>query len=87
MISRESKVDINYFHRQRLSYREISRKTGRDRRTVKRYAEHPELIGQARGKVERPSILDEFRPVVEGWLGACPSIPEYRVARIYDAPD
>jgi len=68
MISRESKVDINFLHRQGLSYREIGRKIGRDRRTIKRYADNPELVGAARAKVQRPSILDEFRPVVEGWL-------------------
>jgi transposase len=68
MISRESKVDINFLHRQGLSYREIGRKIGRDRRTVKRYADNPELIGQVRAKVQRPSILDQFRPMVEGWL-------------------
>ena len=68
MISRENKVDINYFHRQGHSYREIARKIGRDRRTVKRYAENPELIGQGRAKVERQSILDPFVPVIESWL-------------------
>ena len=68
MISRETKVDISYFHRQGHSYREIARKSGRDRRTVKRYAENPELIGQGRAKVERPSILDPFVPVIKGWL-------------------
>lgn len=68
MVSRETKVDINFLHRQGHSFREIARKTGRDRRTVKRYSENPELIGQGRAKVERPSILDRFVPVVEGWL-------------------
>jgi len=68
MVSRETKVDISYFHRQGHSYREIARKSGRDRRTVKRYAENPELIGQGRAKVERPSILDPFAPVIESWL-------------------
>lgn len=68
MISRESKVDIDYFHRQGLSYREIARKTGRDRRTVKRYAQNPELIRQGRAKVERASILDPFVDVIKSWL-------------------
>ncbi len=68
MVSRENKVDISYFHRQGHSYREIARKSGRDRRTVKRYAENPELIGQGRAKVERESILDPFVPVIESWL-------------------
>lgn len=68
MVSRENKVDISYFHRQGHSYREIARKSGRDRRTVKRYAQNPELIGQGRAKVERPSILDPYVPVIESWL-------------------
>ena len=68
MLSRESKVDISYFHHQGHSYREIARKSGRDRRTVKRYAENPELLGQGRATVERPSILDPFVPVIESWL-------------------
>ena len=68
MISRETKVDISYFHSRGHSYREIARKSGRDRRTVKRYAENPELIGQGRAKVERSSILDPFAPMIESWL-------------------
>jgi len=34
MISRENKVDINYFHRQGLSFREIARKTGTSKSTL-----------------------------------------------------
>jgi transposase len=68
MVSRETKVDINFLHRRGLSYREIARKTGHDRRTVKRYAENPQLLGQGRAKVERKSILDPFKPVIESWL-------------------
>jgi transposase len=65
MITRETKVDINYLQ---LSYREIARKTNRDRRTVKKYAENPELIGQSRKNVERESKLDPFMPMIENWL-------------------
>lgn len=68
MVSRKTKVDTDYFHRQGLSYREIARKTGRDRRTVKKYADNPELIGQGRVKVERPSILDPFVLAIKTWL-------------------
>ena len=81
MIARETKVDMSFFHRQGLSYREISRKTGRDRRTVKRYAENPELLGQARAKVNRQSILDSFRPTIEGWLE---DDPEYQATWVFD---
>jgi transposase len=81
MLARETKVDISYFHRQGLSYREISRKTGRDRRTVKRYAENPELIGQGRATVNRQSILDPFRPTIESWLE---DDPQYRATWVFD---
>jgi len=81
MISRETKVDISFLNRQGHSYREIARKTGRDRRTVKRYAQNPELIGQGRTKVERESILDPFVPVIESWLG---EDGEYRASWILD---
>ncbi len=68
MILRETKVNISYFKQHGFSQREIARKTGKHRKTVKRYAENPELIGQFRAKVERPSILDEFQPTIESWL-------------------
>jgi transposase len=68
MISREAQVDIRYLHRQGLSYREIGKKTGHDPRTVKRYAEHPELIGRPRQARPRASKLDEFAPLISGWL-------------------
>lgn len=81
MLSRETRVDINFLQRQGLSYREIARKTGRDRRTVKRYAENPDLIGQGRAKVNHQSILDPFRPVIEAWLE---DDQEYRATWIFD---
>ena len=68
MITRRTKVDINYFKQQGLSYREIARKTNSDRRTVKKYAENPELLGQPRKAVERESKLDPFMPMIENWL-------------------
>lgn len=68
MISRETEVEINYLHHQRLSYREIARKTNRDRRTVKKYAENPQLIGRPRQHAERGSSLDQYMPMIEEWL-------------------
>ena len=81
MVSREKKVDISYLHQQGLSYREISRKTGHDRRTVQRYAEHPELRAGERTKVRRPSKLDPFLPLIESWLR---EDPQYRATWILD---
>jgi len=81
MVSREMRVDISYLHHHGLSYREISRKTGHDRRTVKRYAEHPELRGGERAKVKRSSKLDRFLPTIESWLR---EDPRYRATWILD---
>ena len=81
MLSRETKVDIDYLHRRGLSFREISRKTGRDRRTVKRYAQNPELIGKGRARVERASILDPFVDVIKSWLE---DDDQYQASWIYD---
>lgn len=81
MITRETKVDINFFHRQGLSYREIARKTGHDPRTVKRYAENPELIGKPRKSAPRQSKLDEYVALIESWLG---DDPDYKGSWILD---
>ena len=65
MISRVRQVEINYFSNQELFYREIARKTGHDRRTIKRYAENPDLIGRPRASVPHASKLDLFMPAIE----------------------
>ena len=68
MISRVRQVEINYFSNQELSYREIARKTGHDRRMIKHYAEDPDLIGKPRASVPHASKLDPFMPAIENWL-------------------
>jgi transposase len=78
MISREAQVEIN-FYREQLPYREIARRTGKDRRTVKRYAENPELLGQGRAKVERASKLDPFASSIKVWAE-----DNFTAARILD---
>ena len=75
-------MDILFYHKQELSFREIGRKTGRDRRTVKKYAESPELIGATRMKVPRHSKLDEFMPNIESWLSEPQG--DYRATWIFD---
>lgn len=68
MTLRETRVDIMFYHRQDLSFREIGRMTGKDRRTVKKYAQNPELIGAQRASVPRESKLDAFMPNIKSWL-------------------
>jgi len=82
MITRETRVDISYYHRQELSFREIGRKTGRDRRTVKKYAENPELIGAPRRSVVRESKLDAFMPNIKSWLSE--ENGDYQASWIFD---
>ncbi len=81
MVSRENTLEINYFNNQGLSYRALSRKTGHDRRTIKRYADNPDLIGKPRASVPCSSKLDAFMPAIESWLDedGC-----YTAAWIYD---
>ncbi|HSW63561.1 MAG TPA: IS21 family transposase [Dissulfurispiraceae bacterium] len=81
MITRETEVDISYFNRQGLSYREMGAKFGHDRRTVKKYAENPELIGKLRKSAPRPSKLDEFKSQIEDWLE---DDPKYKASWILD---
>jgi transposase len=68
MILRGRQLEINYFHQQGDSFREIARKTGKHRDTVKRYVDNPELIGQGRAKVERPSKLDNDEELQATWI-------------------
>ena len=81
MISRETEVDINYLHRQGLSYREIQRITGHDRRTVQKYAKNPGLIGKPRKVAARAGKLDSFMSMIKSRLS---EDPEYRASLIYD---
>lgn len=81
MIYQEIQLDINFHDRNGLSFRAIAAKTGVDRRTVKKYVEHPELIGQRRERRNRESILDPFRPQIDAYLKEDPA---YRASWIYD---
>lgn len=46
---------------QRHSYRHIARVQGCDTRTVKKYVEHPELIGKRRQSSPHQGALNEYR--------------------------
>jgi transposase len=77
----EEQLDIAFYQRQGLSCRQIARKLGCSPRTVKKYAEHPELIGKPRTCVPRPSKLDPYRQRIAEWLE---EDTEYRATTIYD---
>ena len=62
----EELMDIKALHRQGLTYAEIGPVVGRDWRTVKRYLTEGAQPVYRRQK--RPSKLDPFNDIIEGWL-------------------
>lgn len=74
-------MEIAFYRRSEESYRKIARKTGSDPRTVKKYSEHPELIGKPRKSAPRPSKVDAFRDQIEKYLE---DDIEYQASTIYD---
>ena len=81
MIALEMQLSINSYIRQGLSCREIARKTGKDRRTVQGYLDHPERINQPRKSVPRGSKLDPFKDTIASLLDDDES---YQASAIYD---
>jgi transposase len=81
MRTREEQLDIAFYQRQGLSHRHIARKLECDPRTVKRYAENPELIGKPRQASPRPSKIDPYREQIAHYLK---EDIEYRASTIYD---
>lgn len=77
MIDEEELMDIRALHRQGHTYAEIARMVGRDWRTVKRYlTEGAQPVYRRR---KRPSKLDPFKDVIEGWLEREPRLRASRI--------
>ena len=66
MIKKETLMNIRSLAKQGYSHREIGRMSGIDRRTVKKYLQEGTLPVYA--KANRTSKLEDFKPLIEGWL-------------------
>lgn len=67
MISMEEYMDIKVLHRDGLSIREIARRLGIDRRTVKRHLEREGLPAYER-RERQESKLEEYYPIIKSFL-------------------
>ena len=74
-------MDIVYWKRQGLSRRQIAKKLGISRDTVKKYLDDPEAITREKQKRERTSRLDPYRGNIEAWLAEDLG---YKATWIYD---
>ena len=74
-------MDIIRLRNQGLSQREISRKLGISRPTVRKYLEDPSRIGQYRCSRQRPGQLDPYISVIQDWIQ---EDPHYKATWIYD---
>jgi transposase len=77
LISEEELMDVRALARQGYTYAEIGRLLGRDWRTVKRYLQTGEQPVYRRRRM--PSMLDEFKPLIDQWLAATPRLLATRV--------
>src|SRR4051812_9881132 len=77
MINEEELMDARALARQGYTYAEIGRLLGRDWRTVKRYLETGAQPAYQRRRM--PSMLDEFKPLIDQWLAATPGLLATRV--------
>ena len=61
-------MEILDLHRSGLSQREIARKLGISRNTVKKYVENPESCIKDTDACQRQSILDPYEGAIKAWL-------------------
>jgi len=74
-------VEVLVLKKQGLSLREIARKLGIHRKTVKKYLEHPELVGRYVMTRPRRSKLISFMGAIDAWLE---EDGQYKASWIYD---
>jgi len=74
-------MDIVYWKRQGLSRRQIAKKLGISRDTVKKYLDDPDAITREKPKRERTSRLDPYRGNIDAWLAEDLG---YKATWIYD---
>lgn len=66
-------AEINYIrheaNKKDRNYSEISKRLGRDPRTVKKYAEQEDFSPEVKPKQDRPSpVMDPFKKIVDEWI-------------------
>jgi len=81
MIPLEAMLEIQNLHRQGLSDRQIARRLGINRRTVRHYLAHPEQIQAPRTRTPPPSLIDPYRDQIAAYLD---EDPDYRATWIFD---
>ena len=81
MLTMERFMDITLMKKQGLKMREIARKLGIHRKTVKRYLEDPLAALRGRKPIIRPSKLDPYLGNIKHWLD---EDEKYRASWIYD---
>jgi transposase len=74
-------LDILLLKRKGLTQREIARKLGISRNTVKKYLDNQDILEPHRNKVIRKSLLDPFTGNIASWLD---EDMEYKATWIYD---
>ena len=74
-------MEILVLQRKGLSQRQIAKKLGISRNTVKKYIEHHGYPERDRSKPNRKSLLDRFQGNLAAWLE---EDMEYRATWIYD---